>query len=235
MGEGLDFSGGENEQALTARREACEQWSRLQREVLLFECRGDGSSTTLREEPPSLPVAVDKFLENPEASDELNDWLRSTTNLDMHRLALEHVAWWLRDQEAARYKVLEMGCMCLLPNCVRTDAEIADMVRDLGALFRHKGVPALVTIAQSSDDCYTPPEQLQSIREQVLGVLHEAAASNEHWRDADGTPPVVEVHDLTEDAYSRAYGIFAKSAPARGFTSTGQERKKRLFDEMGIA
>ena len=81
--------------------------------------------------------------------------------------AMRAVAWKLRRDEASRRLLFEMGALVLLPHHNSEEYEVDTLVVGLEHYLRARlradpsNPPALVTIAESSGDNYTPPGQLQ--------------------------------------------------------------------------
>ncbi|XP_052599051.1 UPF0489 protein C5orf22 homolog [Peromyscus californicus insignis] len=59
-----------------------------------------------------------------------------------------------------------------LPHHVSTEEEIECLIQSMYSLLKSLPKPTLVTIARSSLDDYCPPEQVDTIQEKVLSVLH---------------------------------------------------------------
>ncbi|XP_059132469.1 UPF0489 protein C5orf22 homolog isoform X1 [Peromyscus eremicus] len=59
-----------------------------------------------------------------------------------------------------------------LPHHISTEEEIECLIQSVYSLLKSLPKPTLVTIARSSLDDYCPPEQVDTIQEKVLSVLH---------------------------------------------------------------
>ena len=110
--------------------------------------------------------------------------------------------------------VLDVGPAALLPHHPSTDAEVTAMLARVSAFLRAArvggrplGRPALVTVARSAADGFTPAAAVDALQERVLGAVRDLLAT--HWGGGDAA---LVVHDLTQDAAARAYTMFLHPA-----------------------
>ncbi|XP_020851463.1 UPF0489 protein C5orf22 homolog isoform X2 [Phascolarctos cinereus] len=77
-----------------------------------------------------------------------------------------------------------------LPHHISTEQEIECLVQSLKYLLKNLPKPTLVTIARSSLDDYCPSEQVDTIQEKVLNVLHTLYGSLDiHLEYSASSPP----------------------------------------------
>ncbi|XP_044513838.1 UPF0489 protein C5orf22 homolog [Gracilinanus agilis] len=77
-----------------------------------------------------------------------------------------------------------------LPHHISTEQEIECLVQSLKYLLRNLPKPTLVTIARSSLDDYCPSEQVDTIQEKVLNVLHSLYGTLDiHLEYSANSPP----------------------------------------------
>jgi len=114
-----------------------------------------------------------------------------------------------RLSSATRDLVLDVGPATLLPHHPSSDAEITALLAQMNAFLRAAraggrplGRPALVTVARSAADGFTPAAEVDALQERVIGAVRDLLAT--HWGDGGE----LIVHDLTEDAAARAYTMF---------------------------
>lgn len=85
--------------------------------------------------------------------------------------------------------------------------------------------PRLVTIAESAEDGYTPTSHVSVLKQGILDILTKRATKGkENLR--------LRVHDLREDAQNKCIALFA--CIDGKLSSAAHERKRKLFEEMGI-
>ncbi|CAH6787378.1 6030458C11Rik [Phodopus roborovskii] len=76
-----------------------------------------------------------------------------------------------------------------LPHHVSTEEEIECLIQSVYCLLKNLPKPTLVTIARSSLDDYCPPEQVDTIQEKVLNVLHSLYGTLDTHLVYSGTSP----------------------------------------------
>ncbi|KAL6092770.1 hypothetical protein STEG23_006690, partial [Scotinomys teguina] len=77
-----------------------------------------------------------------------------------------------------------------LPHHVSTEEEIEYLIQSVYYLLKILPKPTLVTIARSSLDDYCPPEQVDTIQEKVLSVLHSLYGTlDTHLVYSEESPP----------------------------------------------
>ncbi|EGW01611.1 UPF0489 protein C5orf22 homolog [Cricetulus griseus] len=77
-----------------------------------------------------------------------------------------------------------------LPHHVSTEEEIEYLIQSVYCLLKNLPKPTLVTIARSSLDDYCPPEQVDTIQEKVLRVLHSLYGTlDTHLVYSEESPP----------------------------------------------
>ncbi|XP_053448674.1 UPF0489 protein C5orf22 homolog isoform X2 [Nycticebus coucang] len=77
-----------------------------------------------------------------------------------------------------------------LPHHISTEQEIECLIQSVYYLLKNLPKPTLVTIARSSLDDYCPPEQVDTIQEKVLNVLHSLYGTLDihHVYSAESSP-----------------------------------------------
>ncbi|XP_028740235.1 UPF0489 protein C5orf22 homolog isoform X1 [Peromyscus leucopus] len=77
-----------------------------------------------------------------------------------------------------------------LPHHISTEEEIEGLIQSVYSLLKSLPKPTLVTIARSSLDDYCPPEQVDTIQEKVLSVLHSLYGTlDTHLVYSEESPP----------------------------------------------
>jgi hypothetical protein len=163
----------------------------------------------------------------------------------------------------SRQLVVNAGSLLLLPHHRSTEDEIRTMMIDFESfLLRMMSapdatLPRFITIAKSTDDGYTPPQQATLIYDSVIEIIMRVFSLHDQihvvpGEDTNGSPlpsdssslssvgGTLYIHDLCEDAISKAHSsllrasmIMTNKMNASG-TNSSNKRKAAALREHGL-